>query len=729
MALEDFEKELAKEKEEGLKRKRERSRSPEDDRERRKHSHRHRHHYSSKHREEDEHKHKSHHRHSRDHDHDEKRHSHDRKHRKDRASYSHHPRDRSAEDDENSVEEPTVKEVDVPPPTEQTLDAQLNEPAQHKPKRDSWMEAPSALSIDYVQRQRARSPPSKYVKASNADTRSKLHQKEVNHQMEDLEQEERESEQAEALPTQHEVDYTFGDAGSKWRMSKLQGIYQQAKESGKSAEEVALSHYGNLRTFDDAREEELELDRRRTIGQGYIGKEKPSGDLYQERRLDRGIRRPSNSAKDDEGDGESDDEFEQAISKDVKERTAPNKTVPLDQTALNKLKAQMMKAKLMKAPNAEQLEAGYNEAMASAANSRQNDVVVLNKMESRMLTGGREGEVSNIDNKRGRERGLVEENEDMSIEDMVRQERRTKSQFSDQGKSFAERIAKDGKFDNDMDYLDENAAKLAKSAPKTDVSLRNTAINDYQKMKRILDTCPLCHHEDTETPPQAPIVSLATRTFLTLPTTPEITPYGFCASIVPTQHRLNLLECDDDEWEEIRNFMKSLTKFYWSMSPRRSVVFYENAAHDGRKRHASMEAVPLPAKYANNLPAFFKESILAADEEWTQHRKVIDTLANATDKGMGKLAFRRSMVAELPYFHVWFSLDGGLGHVVEDARRWPKGDLFAREIIGGMLDVGPEVMRKQGRWKKGDPEMESRVKKFSKGWQKWDWTSALMENQ
>ncbi len=69
-------------------------------------------------------------------------------------------------------------------------------------------------------------------------------------------------------------------------------------------------------------------------------------------------------------------------------------------------------------------------------------------------------------------------------------------------------------------------------------------------MNRILDKCPLCHHEDTNKPPLAPVVSLATRVYLTLPTTPEISQMGAC--IVPVQHRGNLLECDDDEWEEIR---------------------------------------------------------------------------------------------------------------------------------------------------------------------------------
>ncbi len=280
---------------------------------------------------------------------------------------------------------------------------------------------------------------------------------------------------------------------------------------------------------------------------------------------------------------------------------------------------------------------------------------------------------------------------------------------------------------DNLDYMDENANKLAKSVQKSDVNLRSTAIGDFQKMKRIFDTCPLCYHEDNSTPPQAPIVSLATRVFLTLPTSPEITPYGLCASIVPVQHRLNLLECDDDEWEEIRNFMKSLSRFYYAQKPPLAVIFYENAAHEGRKRHASIEAVPLPAHLSATAPAFFRESILAADEEWAQHRKLIDTLAKATTGGMGKQAFRKTMVAELPYFHVWFNLDGGLGHVVEDTRRWPKGDLFAREVIGGMLDVGAEIIRKQGRWRKEDTEMEKRVRKFKKGWDQWDWTSVLME--
>ena len=98
--------------------------------------------------------------------------------------------------------------------------------------------------------------------------------------------------------------------------------------------------------------------------------------------------------------------------------------------------------------------------------------------------------------------------------------------------------------------MDENAAKLAKRVHKSEINLKDGAIAGFQRMNRILDNCQLCHREDTNSPPVAPIVSLATRSYLTLPTEPEISEGGAC--IVPVQHRTNLLECDDDEWEEIR---------------------------------------------------------------------------------------------------------------------------------------------------------------------------------
>ena len=64
-----------------------------------------------------------------------------------------------------------------------------------------------------------------------------------------------------------------------------------------------------------------------------------------------------------------------------------------------------------------------------------------------------------------------------------------------------------------------------------------------------------------------------------------------------------------------------------------------------------------------------------------------------------------------------------MGHVVEDENRWPKGDLFAREIIGGMLDCQPDVIKRQGRWNKGK---DMREDQFKKDWIRFDWTRVLL---
>ncbi|CAG8982873.1 hypothetical protein HYALB_00002889 [Hymenoscyphus albidus] len=680
--LDDFEKTLAEEKKAREKAEEKNSRDKE-----RKHKHRHRskHHRSRDDDGSDREGHRSKHRHRRDVDPERDDHRHKR---------SRHSKEDERDDRKNRKHEKSGDpHEDLPLPDDEVP---LNTP---KLVRDDWMTAPSAMDIDYTQKgvkKVEKKAPSK------PDYDLKIHKNELNIHLQDL----ADGKKLEDIENEEDdFDYEFGDSGAQWRMMKLKTVYTQAEQSGRSVDEVAIERFGGLREFDAAREEQIELDRRHLYGEGYVGKEKPTGELFRERKLELGIKEKSEAPPNDP-----------LPQGQVMEESQPT-PVSLDASTLNRMKAKLMKAKLKKSPDAAKLEAEYNEAMANYGKNPSSGVVVLGKMDNRLLAGTR-GEVKSIDNKRGRERGFVEENEDMSIEDMVREERRTRNQAGGEGMRAAERIAKDGKFDDDLDYMDDNANKLAKRVQKSEINLKNAAIGDFQKMNRILDNCQLCHHEDTNQPPVAPIISLATRVYLTLPTEPELSEGG--AVIVPIQHRTNLLECDDDEWEEIRNFMKSLTRMYHDQG--RDVVFYENAAAPQRKMHAAMQVIPLPYSLGETAPAFFKEAILSSDEEWTQHKKLIDTAAKARD-GMGKQAFRRSIAKEMPYFHAWFQLDGGLGHIVEDSNRWPRGDLFAREIIGGMLDVEPDVIKRQGRWRKGD----SRLEGFRKRWRKFDWTRVLTD--
>ncbi|KAL2756504.1 hypothetical protein ACRALDRAFT_1063567 [Sodiomyces alcalophilus JCM 7366] len=633
---------------------------------------RHRHHRSTRTREDESHRHKR------------RRHSDEDD---DRASR----RKRRSSTDENSFLDVADPKERLPLPNEEkTPDAVAADRAPLV--RDSWMTAPSALDVDYVHRRDKGAEP--VIREEPARV---VHDREINRDIGDLSQDKPSS------PSERKVTYKFGDQGSQWRMMKLRAVYTMAEQTGRSVEDVALERYGDLQDFDDAREEKMELDRQKIYGEGYVGKEQPTGDLYRERleKLRAAEKREESPAA---------ELVQGAVIPD------PPVQTPMDQTTLNRLRAQMVKAKLRRAPDAAKLEEEYNQAAASfATNGPQ--AVVLGLQDNRMLAGTR-AEVKQVETKRGRERGKVEENEDMTIEDMVREERRTRGQAGGEGMRLAERIAKDTGFDDDLEYMDENADKLAKRVHKSDINLKDVAVNEYQKLTRILENCPLCYHEDKDKDqmPIAPVVSLGTRVYLTLPTEPEVSEGG--AVLVPLAHRKNLLECDDDEWEEIRNFMKSLTRMYHERG--QDVIFYENAAAPQRRLHAAMTALPIPYEDGAMVPAYFREAFLTTDEEWSQHRKVIDTGAKAAE-GLGRMAFRRTIAKEMPYFHVWFNLDGGLGHIIENADMWPRGDLFVREVVGGILDAPPNVIKKQGRWRREDPRVEG----FKKGWRKFDWTRML----
>ncbi|KUI54458.1 Pre-mRNA-splicing factor cwf19 [Cytospora mali] len=706
--LDDFEKQLAAEKAE---REREQERAGKKER---KHRHRHHHHSASPERRErgkdkdgdvDRERERDrtgrshrHHRSREDvddedgHRHKRSRHAKDEEDSSSRRDRHRHRRDREEEEPEFIKSTDPKEKVPVP-------DEEKPQDGSKPPERDSWMTG--TLDIDYIHRgKKEKTPPPKQV------PERVFHHRELNTGLAGAS-----SASANGMDElTKEVDYTFGDEGSQWRMKKLQGVYKTADQTGRPVDEVAEERFGSLKEFDDIREENIEVERRKLYGEGYKGSEKPTGELYRER-----LAKTRPPPKEEVWTPE--DEPEQGLVVDDPQ--------PLNQTALNRMRAQVMKAKLRKAPDVGKLEAEYNAALARFNGTASADKsVVLDASHNRMLTGTR-NEVKVITNKRGRERGLVEANDDMSIDDMVREERRTRGQAGGEGVRLAERIAKDAKFDDGLEYLDENAEKLAKRVHKSEINLKNMAVSEYQKMNKILDTCPLCHHEDRQPPqdlPIAPIIALGTRVYLTLPTEPELKGAEGGAVMVPISHRTNLLECDDDEWEEIRNFMKSLVRLYHDQG--REVIFYENAAAPHRRLHAALVAVPIPWDLGATTPAFFRESMLSADEEWSQHKKIIDTSKRAKE-GLGKLAFRRSIAKEMPYFHVWFTIDGGLGHIVEDSSRWPKGDLFAREIVGGMLDCEPDNIKRQGRWSRSDPRVEG----FKKTWRKFDWTRVLTEGQ
>ena len=78
---------------------------------------------------------------------------------------------------------------------------------------------------------------------------------------------------------------------------------------------------------------------------------------------------------------------------------------------------------------------------------------------------------------------------------------------------------------------------------------RQFAIHDYARTQKALSSCFFCFAED-DTPPKAPVIAMGTRTYLSCTLNEELVG-GHCL-IVPIQHHLNMLEGDDDVWDEVR---------------------------------------------------------------------------------------------------------------------------------------------------------------------------------
>ncbi|EAU85946.1 complexed with Cdc5 protein Cwf19 [Coprinopsis cinerea okayama7 len=428
----------------------------------------------------------------------------------------------------------------------------------------------------------------------------------------------------------------------------------------------------------------------------------------------------------------------------------------LSPSSLNKLQAKVLRAKLMGAPDAEKLEKEYEAEARKAQGQFDEKSGVRTKVEAlptidvrgRLYDVGtgrkdddeeerrpgnrrkKEPKFETHDRKTGEVIRINPDDDEMTLGEMLRQEK-FGAGMADQknlNAQFAKAIMGDGKFENDLDYLDENAERLSRQKMRSDAMKRQFAIHDYKRTQRVLASCPYCYGED-DSLPKAPIVAMGTRVYLSCTLTEELVP-GHCL-IVPIQHHLCMLEGDDDVWDEVRNFMKCLMRMFAEED--KGVIFYETVISLKRQHHTVIECVPLPWDIYDLIPQYFKESILASEAEWSQHKKLIDFSARPG-------GFRRAMVPDLPYFMVQFDHKGekGYGHVIEgtaDAMEHEDGleegekgggefpPYFAGEIIGNVLDLEPRKWRRPRKIPLSSNK--ERVAGFKAKYEKFDWTGMI----
>ena len=286
-----------------------------------------------------------------------------------------------------------------------------------------------------------------------------------------------------------------------------------------------------------------------------------------------------------------------------------------------------------------------------------------------------------------------------SLQDLFEHEKL--SSVGDQNEVFVKLAGKVRQ--GDMDDQFEEIARVKESSSKTEAREKNRAIREHNRVDRVLSNCNWCF--DSKEMLKHLIVAIGHKVYLCLPPHQSLIE-GHCL-IVPMFHIPCATQLDEDVWNEIQTFKKTLVKLFQDKGE--DIVFFETAIYLKKFPHMLIECVPLEKEIGDMAPIYFKKAILECETEWATNKKLVDL------KGRD---VRRAIPKGLPYFTVDFGLDSGFAHVVEDEKMFPRN--FAQEIIGGMLDLDHSLWRKQ-RKQKFDAQRK-KVMQFAEWWKPYDFT-------
>nr|XP_045002266.1 CWF19-like protein 2 [Jaculus jaculus] len=295
----------------------------------------------------------------------------------------------------------------------------------------------------------------------------------------------------------------------------------------------------------------------------------------------------------------------------------------------------------------------------------------------------------------------------LSLNDLVKNEKMSTTES--QNKLFVRMASKFmGKSDGDYYTLDDMfVSKAAERGHlgEQEENQRKRAIAEHQSLTAQMERCLYCF--DSSQFPKHLIVAIGVKVYLCLPNFCSLTE-GHCL-IAPLQHHRAATLLDEDIWEEIQMFRKSLVKMFEEKGL--DCVFLETNLSTRKQHHMVYECIPLPKEVGDMAPIYFKKAIMESDEEWSMNKKLID---------LSLKDIRKSVPRGLPYFSVDFGLQGGFAHIIEDQHKFPH--YFGKEIIGGMLDLEPRL------WRKGIREnFEDQRKKalhFAQWWKPYDFTKS-----
>jgi diadenosine tetraphosphate (Ap4A) HIT family hydrolase len=303
------------------------------------------------------------------------------------------------------------------------------------------------------------------------------------------------------------------------------------------------------------------------------------------------------------------------------------------------------------------------------------------------------------------------------------------------------------------------------------------AMKSQQQLRKVVESCRRC--TESRTFLRAALISAGENAVLRVKIDPDALVEGHL-EIVPVSHVSSILQCDEETQKEIERFQSCLRRMYEAQG--KGVLFIETAVHFHSRPHALIDVIPIERGMEDEASMFFKEvssalcfccrqtlglcvlfcpcqrsrplrmillmtmihlhipqpdvqAFFSCDEEWAQHKKIID-LSRARPLKRAVPTHFQYMAAE------WGDPDGGskdkggmapyggIAHPVESEHTIDTN--FCLDVVAGMLDLEPLRMRRAVN--KGRPageatalgtRMEKVVVDFKAEWSAFDWTQYL----
>uniref|UniRef100_A0A8C3W7R5 CWF19-like protein 2 n=1 Tax=Catagonus wagneri TaxID=51154 RepID=A0A8C3W7R5_9CETA len=381
--------------------------------------------------------------------------------------------------------------------------------------------------------------------------------------------------------------------------------------------------------------------------------------------------------------------------------------------------AEQLKAQLEKANKFKETVAQVSSKKSAVVNEDQQEVILVRTDQSGRVwpvnTSGKHTESKGGRRKRQiasthEEKERVKyfhDDDNLSLNDLIKNEKMGTAE--NQNKLFMRMASKFmGKTDGDYYTLDDmfvSKAAESKCLGEEEENQRKKAIAEHRSLAAQMEKCLYCF--DSSQFPKHLIVAIGVKVYLCLPNVRSLTE-GHCL-IVPLQHHRAATLLDEDIWEEIQMFRKSLVKMFADKGL--DCIFSETNMSMKKQYHMVYECIPLPKEVGDMAPIYFKKAIMESDEEWSMNKKLID---------LSSKDIRKSVPRGLPYFSVNFGLQGGFAHVIEDQHKFPH--YFGKEVIGGMLDIEPRVWRKGIR--ESFEDQRKKALQFAQWWKPFDFTKS-----